>query len=83
MRDRTTASFRDRPTEPGKPLGAVGAGQDLPNLARHFAPAEVDLDGLAEAIRLLLGSDDAAPGRPNEAPPRAPESPCFPCRLEG
>jgi hypothetical protein len=34
-----------------------GATTDAPPVARQFAPADLDVDDLAEAIRLLLGSD--------------------------
>ena len=69
MRDRKTASANHRHKE-----------SQAPPVVRRFAPAGLDLDALAEAIRVLLGSGTSAQESP--APP-APESTCVPPAEEG
>jgi hypothetical protein len=57
--------------------GVQSAGLPSP-VARIFTPAELDLDGLAEAIRLLLRSSPPGPqGDPSNQPDRnLLSSPC-------
>ena len=68
MRARSTPSSKHRPTE-ARPL----------LVARSFAPGDLDLDALAEALRMLMASDPAS-GSP---PPPSPESTCVPAAEEG
>ena len=67
MRDRSRASSR-HPRSTG--LRAPHSALDgvVPEVARQFAPEQIDLDQLAEAIRSLLGE-------PNEPRPQAPAAP--------
>ena len=71
MRDRRTASSKSRPT------------QHQPLVIRHFASAEVDLDDLAEALRLLLASGSSRLSDTDEPSPAGQIQPCIPFDPEG
>ena len=69
MRDRKTASAKHRHKE-----------SQAPPVVRRFTPDDLDLDALAEAIRMILASDTAVPESPLLP---APESTCVPPAAEG
>ena len=69
MRDRKTASAKHRHKE-----------SQAPPVVRYFASGDLDLNALAEVLRVLLGSGTSAQESP--APP-APESTCVPASEEG
>jgi hypothetical protein len=53
---------------PRKRRLAVPCSLAGPDIARQFAPEQIDLDGLAQAIRCLLAADLASPDDPPTPP---------------
>jgi hypothetical protein len=64
--------MRDRPwaVPRRQPLGSSDPAPDRPRVIRRFHPTEIDIDELADAVRLLLADETrqanrAVPGRPD------------------